>query len=316
MTTRMSNVRGGRWRPGAALAIALIAGAIGLAAAGAAQEPPAGRGAAAGRGASRAGGPPEPRSNVGPADRPRVDPVAADRGAHVWAVECVTCHGAKGRGTERGPNLLRSDVVLHDRFGSELGPFLKKGHPTQSGSPSASLTTEQVGDLMHFLRQRILDTLRGSAEFTERNVLTGNARAGAVYFNGPGQCTACHAATGDLAGIGTKYAPIDLQQRMLFPLPARGGGRRGGGGPAPGPSRTTITVTVSAPSAPAVSGVLVQMDDFYVIYRDASGIQHVVKRTPAMTVTVKDPLQAHHELLDRITNDNMHDLVAYLETLK
>src|SRR5262249_4328720 len=61
--------------------------------------------------------PPEPRSNVGPADRPRVDPVAAVRGAHVWGVECVTCHGAKARGTDNGPNLLRSPLILHDRAG-------------------------------------------------------------------------------------------------------------------------------------------------------------------------------------------------------
>ena len=307
-TPRLKNPRSARRQWRVTIGVCVAAGAACLVAMGAAQEP-AGGSAAGGR---RASGPPEPRSNVGPADRPRVDPVAADRGAHVWAVECVTCHGAKARGTDKAPNLLRSDIVLHDRFGSELGPFLKKGHPTQSGTPSASLTTEQVGDLMHFLRQRILDTLRGSSEFTERNILTGNARAGADFFNGAGRCTTCHSATGDLAGIGTKYAPVDLQQRMLFPLPARGGRR---GAPA-GPVRTAITVTVSSPGAPPVSGILVQLDDFYVIYRDASGIQHVVKRAPGMTVDVKDPLQAHHELLDRITNDNMHDLVAYLETLK
>src|SRR5215210_4251181 len=74
-----------------------------------------------------------PRAGVGPADRPVVDPAGADRGRHVWAAECVTCHGAQARGTDNGANLIRSVLVLRDRYGSQLGPFLKKGHPMQSG---------------------------------------------------------------------------------------------------------------------------------------------------------------------------------------
>src|SRR3954468_7613150 len=80
-----------------------------------------------------------PRAGVGPADRPVVDPAAADRGRRVWASECITCHGTQARGTETAPSLVRSLVVLKDRYGSQLGPFLKKGHPTQSGAPSATL---------------------------------------------------------------------------------------------------------------------------------------------------------------------------------
>src|SRR3954471_22198262 len=80
-----------------------------------------------------------PRAGVGPADRPVVDPAAADRGRRVWASECITCHGTQARGTDTAPSLVRSLVILKDRYGSQLGPFLKKGHPTQSGTPSASL---------------------------------------------------------------------------------------------------------------------------------------------------------------------------------
>ena len=119
-----------------------------------------------------------PRAGVGPADRPVVDPEAADRGRRVWVSECITCHGTQARGTDTAPSLLRSLVVLRDRYGTELGPFLKKGHPMQSGNPSSSLTDAQVVDLTHFLRQRIEDTLRGAAPFTEHNVATGNAEAG------------------------------------------------------------------------------------------------------------------------------------------
>lgn len=260
----------------------------------------------------------QPRPGVGPADRPTVDPAAADRGRRVWNTECITCHGAQARGTDTAPSLIRSPLVLHDRAGNLLGPFLKKGHPTQSGTPSASLTDAQVVDILNFVRQRLNDTLRGSAVFTVQDILTGDSRSGAAYFNGDGKCTTCHSVTGDLAGIASRLSsPVDLQQRMLFPVAARGGGARlGAPGGAPAPSRSAVTVSVTPANGQAVSGVLVQLDDFYVTLRDPSGAIRVIKRTPAMKVDLTDPLQAHHELLDRITDKNIHDLLAFLETLK
>ena len=257
-----------------------------------------------------------PRPNVGPSDRPVVDAAAADRGRRVWANECITCHGASARGSDTAPSLLRSLVVLRDRQGSELGPFLKKGHPTQSGTPSANLASAQIVELTNFLRQRINDTLRGSPVFTVQDIRVGDAKAGEAYFNGDGKCTTCHSATGDLKGIASRItALVDLQQRMLFPPAARLGGAPRGGGPAP-PSRTAITVTITPPTGAALSGILVQLDDFFVTYRDAAGAMHVVRRVAGTKVVTVDPLQGHHELLDRISDRNIHDLAAYLETLK
>jgi hypothetical protein len=198
-------------------------------------------------------------------------------------------------------------VVLRDRYGSELGPFLKKGHPLQSGTPSASLSDQQIVDLTHFLRQRLNDTLRGSAVFVPQQVVSGNSSDGAAYFNGDGQCSACHSASGDLAGVGSRVPnPVDLQQRLLFPT-----GRAGRGA-----SSAAVKVTVTPATGPALSGALVQMDDFYVTLRDDAGSIRVVKRSASTKVVKTDPLQAHHDLLKRITDRNIYDLVAYLATLK
>src|SRR5262249_33960971 len=124
-----------------------------------------------------------PRAFVGPPDRPPVDPAAATRGRNLYGVECITCHGSTARGTGKAPSLIRSIVVLNDRYGSLLAPFFQKGHPMQSGRPSTELTKEQVVDLMHFLRQRINDTLRGSDVFDVKDILTGDAKAGEAFFN-------------------------------------------------------------------------------------------------------------------------------------
>jgi cytochrome c oxidase cbb3-type subunit 3 len=267
------------------------------------RAPPAGGGRA--RGGVR---------GAGPADAPYVDFALADKGRSVWAAECINCHGTQARGTDNGPNLTRSLVVLRDRYGSELGPFLKRGHKMQSGASAATLSDDQIVNLAHFLRQRVNDSFRGSPIFQAQNVLTGDAAAGKAYFEGEGKCATCHTATTlSLAGIGARE-PIDIQQRFLFPGGGGRGGARGRGGAVP--SASAVKVTVTPATGESVTGVLLQMDDFNVSLRDASGAYRTFKRGPGVTVVKDDPLAAHHALLDTITDKNVHDVVAYLETLK
>lgn len=297
-------------RRGAALLLSAATVAYAVAAAFAAdahQVPPVG--------GLRGNAPARQVMGAGPNDRPAVDEAAAQRGKVTWTAECASCHGADARGTEKGRNLIRSVMVLHDRNGSDIGPFLKKGHPTGSGKPTTGFTDAQIGDLAHFLRQRVNDSFRGSPIFAPRNILTGDPKAGADFFNGAGRCGACHSPTGDLAGIGKKYEPVDLQQRMLFPGTGRGGGRGRGAAP-PTPTRSTVTVTVTPQGGQPVSGVLIELNDFTVTLRDEAGITRTFTRTPMLAVQKNDPLIQHRALLDTITDKNMHDLVAYLETLK
>jgi mono/diheme cytochrome c family protein len=300
---------------GAAIVL-LVFGTLttGLVVTGAGQAaPPAAQGQGAAPAAppaqGRRGAPPPGRGGggmgAGPSDLPAVDEAAAGRGRQIYAAQCINCHGTQARGTEKGANLVRSIVVLRDRYGSELGPFLKKGHPLQTAG--APVSDAQITDLANFLRQRVNDSLRGSPIFQAGNILTGDAKAGAAYFNGEGRCSTCHGAGSALAGISSRYSPVDLQQRFLFPRTGRGRG---------GATTSPVTVSVTPPSGQAVSGTLVQMDDFDVSLRDASGAYHSFKRTSDLKVVKTDPLAAHIALLDTITDKQMHDVVAYLETMK
>jgi cytochrome c oxidase cbb3-type subunit III len=274
---------------------------------------------------------PAPPAAAAPVARsPVVDPAAHDRGRALWASHCIDCHGAQARGSDTGPNIIRTKIANYDRSaqqaGSVLGPFLKAGHPTQSKKPGASFTDAEIADLANFLRQRINDTMRGSPIFTVGDIVTGDPKAGEAFFNGDGGCAKCHnAAERNLAGIATRIpAPVDLQQRMLFPgTAARGrGGRARGAPPAagapatPAADRNAITVSITSGSGAPLSGVLVEESDFHVTLRDADGAVRTVRRAPGMKVTKTNPLQAHIDLLDRITDAQIHDVVAYLETLK
>jgi cytochrome c oxidase cbb3-type subunit 3 len=228
----------------------------------------------------------------------------------------VDCHGPTAHGSETGANLVRSTVVLKDHAGSELGPFFKKGHPLQSKKNSADLTFAQVVGLSHFLTQRVDDALKRSP--TGINEVTGDVTAGKAFFNGDGKCGTCHAlmegSPRTLFGISAKYPDsVNLQQAMLFPGGLGRGGGRGGG---IAPSANSVTITVTPPGEPAVTGTIVQLDDFDVQLSESDGTIHKWSRTAALKVVKHDPLAAHHELLDRLTNNNVHDLVVYLETVK
>jgi mono/diheme cytochrome c family protein len=269
---------------------------------------PPGTGGGRGRGqrAGRGGG---PTLNGAPLDRHVVDPEAANRGRTVWVAECIECHGTSARGTDKGKNLIQSDMVLHDRYGSTLAPFLAKGHPMQSGRPSSSLTQTQIADLSHFVHERVYDTLRGSPIFQPQRIVTGDAKAGEAWFSGAGKCSTCHSVTGDLKGIGSRYDPATLQGRFLFP---RGGGR-GRGGSSGGKQ---LTLTITPPDGPAVTGVPVVFDDFDVSVRDEKGEVHAFTRSPHLKLVRNDPFAMHDQLLEVYTDKNMHDMLAYLVTLK
>ena len=231
---------------------------------------------------------------AGPYVRQEVDNAAAARGRQIYTQFCINCHGALAKGTEQGPDLIRSPLVLRDRLGDQIGPALKK-----LASHKTDLTTAQVADLTHFLKDQVEATAKNRNPEHPPNVLTGNLEAGRAYFNGAGKCSTCHSPSGDLAGVGHKYAPVDLQQRFLFPRRSK-----------------PVQVTVTPQSGQPVTGALERIDDFSVALRDAAGEYHAFTRGPTVKVDVDDPLVAHNRMLDSYTDQDIHNVVRYLESLK
>lgn len=217
------------------------------------------------------------------------------------------CHGIAGKGGPGAPDLIRSVLVLDDEKGILIAPVIREGRPDK-GMPKLPLSEAQISDLVAWLHVRTYAAgHRGT--YTYGDVVTGNAQKGEAYFNGAGQCSTCHSATGDLAGIAKKYDPFSLQSRWLQP---RGRSRGGNNNSAVKP-----TVKVTLPSGEVVSGALDHIDDFTVSLRDSSGTFHSFTRngdTPKVEVT--DPLKAHNDLLRHYTDADIHNITAYLVTLK
>ena len=237
------------------------------------------------------------------------DPAAVERGQKTFVARCGFCHGSNANGGESGPDLIRSVLALDDEGGDKIGPVIRNGRPDK-GMPAFQLPDDQIKDIAAFLRSRQQAAIDRNT-YTIQNIVTGDAKKGQAYFNGAGRCNTCHSPTGDLARIGTKYDPVALQSRLVFPRPLRS---RRAEGPPPKTVPTQVTVTL-APGQ-TITGTLEYMDDFNVALRDASGDYHSFSRDGGVKVDVRDPLAAHEELLKKYTDEEMHNLVAYLVTLK
>jgi cytochrome c oxidase cbb3-type subunit 3 len=223
---------------------------------------------------------------------------AVERGHKQFQQSCGFCHGPDATGA-RGPDLVRSPLVAHDVKGDKIGEVIRLGRPDK-GMPAMPVTDQQVLDIAAYLHARVVEGVRSAhvpSTYPVEKLLTGDPEAGKTYFNGPGSCKSCHSPTGDLAAIATKYSPIDLEARMLYPP----GGH--------------IIAVVTLPSGEQVKGPLAHVDDFVIALRDSSGWYRSFSRD-RVKVELQDPLTAHRELLDRLTQADVHNLFAYLESLK
>jgi mono/diheme cytochrome c family protein len=246
------------------------------------------------------------------------DPDSVERGSKLYAANCAKCHGATAKGFTGKDNtdLVRSLYVLVDEKGILLTPPIKNGFPDK-GMPPSNLTDEQIKDVAAWLRVQAYGAGH-RVTYSFLDVLTGDAKKGEAYFNGAGKCNSCHSASGDLKGIGSRYSPQQLQGHWLSPGGGRGGRGRGGAATAPGTiTRATRTVTVTLPDGKTVSGALARIDDFNVALHDSTGAYHSFTRNGDVPkVVVNDPLKIHVDLLKTYTDDDIHNMTAYLVTLK
>ncbi len=303
--------------PAAFLLLASLAVRLGAQAA-PPQAPPAAPPGAAGRGGPQgAGGPPQGRGR-GPAtfpaqQRPPGDPEAIKRGNGLYGVYCRACHGTDLRGGDQGgPNLLRSQLVLNDQEGELILPVVQQGrqNPGMPVMPPLPIPPEDVKAIATYIHS-VTASARGQGAPPEGppialNIVVGDAKAGQAYFTTT--CASCHSAA-DMQGIATRVSdPMALQNYWV----GGGGGRGRGGAP---PSQVTAIVTDA--SGQKTEGRLVRLDDFSVVVALADGTSRSFRRDGDVPkVDVRDPREAHRKLLPLYADKDIHDVTAYLVTLK
>jgi len=217
--------------------------------------------------------------------------------------QCGFCHGRDAAGGETGPDLTRSKLVAEDNRGDKIGPLVRSGRASQ-GMPAFNLSARDLSAIVAFIHDQKTkaEALGGGRRSVDAaDLATGNAEAGRRYFNGAGGCSACHSPDGDLAGIASRFEGLDLLRRMLYP----------GGRPAPAPPKATIWL----PSGQTVTGPLASEDEFTIVVLNPAGEPQRYDKS-AVKFEVRNPLSAHFDQLAKYTDDDMHNVYAYLATLK
>ena len=271
-------------------------------------DPPSG--IPGGRGGGRRGG------FVPGQQRAAGDPAEIARGKTLYGINCTVCHGADLRGGDLGgPNLLRSQTALSDRDGESIVPIIEGGRES-SGMPAIKMSPADARATAAYIRS-VLETIgrQGTPPSVGQaapSILVGNAAEGQAYF--AAKCASCHSPTGDLQGIASRISDAKILQNLWLSGGAGRGGRGGRGAAASPVPPTTVTVTL--PNE-AIQGRLIRIDDFFVTIADSDGAQRTIRRTgDSPKIEIHDPLKAHRDLLPLYTDKDVHDLTAYLVTLK
>ena len=245
---------------------------------------------------------------------PPPDPAAIARGREVLTRNCTACHGPDGRGGPEGAvDLTRSPMAIANDGGRQLREFLAVGRPERR-MPSFSMADTDVSDLSAYFRSVAPAGGAGGRGAPMPVTVVGDAKAGEVYFKKTG-CTKCHAVDGDLKGIGSRLPLASIQGRHVMPRGA-GGYPRSFLSP-PDAMEAPKTVTVTPASGVAIRGTLLWITDFWVTLVDAQGVRRTIARNGDVPkVDVTDPLAWHIDHMKTLTDKNMHDLTAFLVTLK
>ena len=230
---------------------------------------------------------------------PPFPPAVVEAGQNSFLQNCAFCHGRDAGGGETGPDLTRSKLVADDKNGDQIGAVIRNGRQ-ERGMPRFSLPDPEIASLVAFIhtKKTLAESQKGGRRGVDAEDLqSGNLEAGKTFFNGAGGCSGCHSPTGDLARIATKYTGLKLEERMLYPHGA------------------IPEATVTTPDGKTFTGKLAYRDEFTVGLRDSAGWY---RSWPANQVkfSEKAPAEAHVELLPKYSDDDIHNLMAYLQTLR
>jgi cytochrome c oxidase cbb3-type subunit 3 len=245
-----------------------------------------------------------------PAARPRPKSVAPQTytaaqvksGEGKFTGQCGFCHGRDAAGGEGGPDLTRSEVVAADNRGDKIGEVMRAGR-ADKGMPSFKLSdadTLAIAGFIHSQKTKFDALGGGRQQVAPEDLAGGNVQVGERYF--AANCARCHAATGDLKGVATRFQGLALMQRLLYPTNGR-----------PAPARPKVTVTTAA--GRVITGTLAAEDEFTVAVQEGAGERQTFDKT-AVKFTIDDPMAAHFDQLAKYTDTDMHNVYAFLSTLK
>jgi cytochrome c oxidase cbb3-type subunit 3 len=264
------------------------------------------------RGAGGAPAQTAPTASFPAQQRPPGDASMIARGKTLYEIHCRLCHGVDLRGGEQGgSNLLRSEVTLNDQAGELLQPVIREGrkNPGLPSMPAIDLSSDDTHAIAEYIHSILaLGQRQGGpppGPPVALNIVVGDANAGRTYFDA--KCGGCHSATGDLRAIASRLTnPTQLQNTWV----AGGINARGG-------ATNPISATVTLRSGQKFEGRVIRADEFIIALALEDGTSRSFRRDGDVPkVEIHNPREGHLKLLPGYSDKDIHDVTAYLVTLK
>jgi cytochrome c oxidase cbb3-type subunit III len=219
-------------------------------------------------------------------------------GPALFVTNCAACHGADGRGGERGPDLATASEVqqLPD---SALTRIIQHGI-SGMGMPAFSLLApKEVKAIVDYLR--VLQGKRGGVQLS----LPGDKHAGESLFFGKAQCSTCHMVNGkggfiasDLSLYGSHETIDQIRGVITDPkgkLPAR--------------SNATTVVTRGGER---ITGIVRSNDNFSIALQTLDGAFHFLQKSDLQEID----LGAHSLMPDNyastLSSHELNDVISYI----
>lgn len=235
---------------------------------------------------------------------------AVTAGQRLYEQACQSCHGGEGRG-DRAP-ALAGGTFRHGTLDGEIFLNIRNGVPSTQMPAFRRLTTEQVWQLVSYIR-----SLSGAPTTATNERTAGNLLAGEQLFFGKANCAACHeinargASIGpDLSNVG-RFAADALRQKILDPTTnLNQGGGRGGGRRRGGPS----VAIVKTKDGQTIRGLVRSEDTYSMVLLDMTGKIHLLDKKNLADVQSQAGSPMPNDYGKQLSDAELQNLVAFLKS--
>jgi cytochrome c oxidase cbb3-type subunit 3 len=237
------------------------------------------------------------------------DPAAIHEGASMFRINCALCHGLSARGGSRGPDLTRG-VFTHGGTDAQLFRTIRGGVPGTM-MPANDLSDTETWEVIAYLR---------SLAPKKAPAALGDPKAGEKLFYGDANCSLCHMVRGrggrlgpDLSRVGSERSPSYLLAKIRNPNIDVAAGMMPPDMEWPLEYRTLTVVTRSGQT---ITGVLRNEDSFTIQLMDNAEHIYSFRKSDLSSLTYDARSMMPPFGSDLLTDRQLHDLVAWLETLR
>ncbi len=209
---------------------------------------------------------------------------------------CAGCHGLDGRGSDKGADIAASVTVRH-LPDSRVSEIISNGIPGTGMPAFHSLSEPKIRSLVSYVR-----TLQGNLQ---ARTLPGDATRGKEIFFGKGECSSCHAVSGeggflgpDLSAYGTALSAKAIRDEILKPKRIEPAGYR--------------SAVLTTGDGNHLEGVLRNEDNFSVQFQAKDGSFHFYQKSDLRAVERSGQSLMPTNYRDRLSAGELNDLVSYL----